>query len=95
MNNELINKESSPITYWLGTTWPQLAKLALDIYAIPVMSDEPERVYSTTGAAGAMGRQRRKAVLGEAARWCSREMKQRWIQRLRLARDTPDLELLR
>ena len=53
VNNELINKESSPITYWLGkcTTWPQLAKLALDIYAIPVMSDEPERVYSTTGPA--------------------------------------------
>lgn len=37
--------DSSSIAYWLHkrAEWPQLAALALDIYAIPVMSDEPER----------------------------------------------------
>lgn len=31
--------------------WPQLAALALDIFATPVMLDEPERVFSVAGAA--------------------------------------------
>lgn len=44
---------SSPIEYWIHnrSKWPQLAALALDIYAAAVMSDEPERVFSMTGAA--------------------------------------------
>ena len=42
--HQVKDKEDSPIKYWLDkrTYWPQLAALALDIYAIPVMSDEPE-----------------------------------------------------
>ena len=50
----LVNdKTTSPIKYWLDKRqyWPQLAALALDLYSIPLMSDEPERVFSTTGAA--------------------------------------------
>jgi hypothetical protein len=45
--------ESSPIPYWMAnrSRWPRLAIMALDIYSAPVMSDEPERVFSTTGAA--------------------------------------------
>jgi hypothetical protein len=47
------DRKTSPIKYWLDkrSIWPQLAALALDIFSIPVMSDEPERVFSTTGAA--------------------------------------------
>ncbi|KAK4967048.1 hypothetical protein LTR66_011970 [Elasticomyces elasticus] len=43
----------SPIPYWLGRRerWPQLAALAMDIYATPVISDDPERVFSRTRAA--------------------------------------------
>jgi hypothetical protein len=49
----VLNNEKSPIPYWIANRlrWPQLAQLALDIYSIPVMSDEPERVFSITGAA--------------------------------------------
>jgi hypothetical protein len=45
--------EKSPLGYWLAkqSIWPHLAAMALDIYSIPVMSDEPERVFSITGAA--------------------------------------------
>ena len=47
-----IMQKDSPIRYWLDQRgrWPQLAKLALDVYSTPVMSDEPERVFSATGA---------------------------------------------
>jgi hypothetical protein len=47
-----IMQKDSPISYWLNQQrrWPQLAKLALDVYSTPVMSDEPERVFSATGA---------------------------------------------
>ena len=49
---ELSSKES-PVPYWLSKRqdWPHLARLALDVYSVPVMSDEPERVFSITGAA--------------------------------------------
>jgi len=45
--------EDSPIPYWIHhkERWPLLAKMALDIFATPTMSDEPERVFSTAGAA--------------------------------------------
>jgi hypothetical protein len=45
--------EDSPVNYWLSRQrqWPRLASLALDIFSTPVMSDEPERVFSTAGAA--------------------------------------------
>lgn len=60
----LMKKETSPIAYWLAkrAQWPQLAALALDIYSIAVMSDEPERVFSTTGAAVTP---RRRSLLDE------------------------------
>ena len=49
----VLTKEHSPIDWWRlkRSSWPHLAALALDIYSIAVMSDEPERVFSTTGAA--------------------------------------------
>ena len=45
--------EDSPINYWIchRNMWLHLAAMALDIYSTPVMSDEPERVFSITGAA--------------------------------------------
>jgi hypothetical protein len=41
----------SPISYWIDkrTVWPQLAAMALDIYSVPAMSDEPERIFSQSG----------------------------------------------
>jgi len=44
--------KDSPITYWIikRSIWPQLAEMAIDVYSTPCMSDEPERVFSTTGA---------------------------------------------
>jgi hypothetical protein len=50
---QVESKDASPIDYWISKrfTWPHLTALALDIYSIPVMSDEPERVFSITGAA--------------------------------------------
>ena len=43
--------KDSPIKYWVSkrSIWPQLSKMALDVYSTPLMSDEPERVFSTTG----------------------------------------------
>lgn len=57
-----MDKTTSPIDYWMGKTftWPQLAGLALNVFAIPVMSDEPERVFSTTGHALSPRRRRLK-----------------------------------
>jgi hypothetical protein len=39
----------SPIAYWTGNSsrWPELTSMALDIFAVPAMSDAPERVFST------------------------------------------------
>lgn len=33
-----------PIPYWVAkkSVWPELAAMALDIYSVPAMSDEPE-----------------------------------------------------
>lgn len=41
------------IKYWLGRRkiWPQLAAMPLDIYAVPAMADEPERLFSQAGDA--------------------------------------------
>lgn len=43
----------SPIRYWLARRkiWPQLAAMTLDIYAVPTMADEPERLFSQAGDA--------------------------------------------
>jgi len=54
-----IMKKDSPVPYWLAQKrrWPQLSAMALDVYSTPVMSDEPERVFSEVGAA--LGTRRR------------------------------------
>jgi hypothetical protein len=46
-----MTRHDSPIPYWISklTVWPELAKIALDIYCTPPMSDEPERVFSIAG----------------------------------------------
>ena len=46
-----INTQDSPIPYWLSKVkdWPQLSRMALDIYSTPVCSDEPKRVFSIAG----------------------------------------------
>jgi hypothetical protein len=46
-----MTRHDSPIPYWISklTVWPELAKMALDIYCTPPMSDEPERVFSIAG----------------------------------------------
>jgi hypothetical protein len=44
--------KDSPIPYWLAQRhrWPDLTQLALDTFSTPTMSDEPERLFSETGA---------------------------------------------
>lgn len=43
-----VNK--SPVSYWIEekTVWPQLAAIALDVFSVPAMSDEPKRIFSQT-----------------------------------------------
>jgi hypothetical protein len=45
--------ESPPLEFWtsyaIKKTFPRLQKMALDVFTIPAMSDEPERVFSSTG----------------------------------------------
>ena len=43
--------DKSPIPYWVAkkNVWPELAAMALGIYSVPAMSDEPERIFSQTG----------------------------------------------
>jgi hypothetical protein len=47
---QMLTRES-PIPYWISkiTVWPQLARMALDVFSTPPMSDEPERVFSISG----------------------------------------------
>jgi hypothetical protein len=56
--------KDSPIEYWISkrSIWLQLAQMALDIYATPAISDEPERVFSITGN---LLSQRRRHMIGE------------------------------
>jgi hypothetical protein len=51
--------KDSPIKYWIAQQrrWPHLSAMALNVYSTPVMSDEPERVFSEVGAA--LGTRRR------------------------------------
>jgi hypothetical protein len=55
----------SPIPYWVSklTIWPQLARMALDVFSTPPMSDEPERVFSM---AGHLLSPRRRKMKGES-----------------------------
>jgi hypothetical protein len=45
--------ESPPLEFWTSyafkKTFPRLQKIALDVFTIPAMSDEPEKVFSSTG----------------------------------------------
>jgi hypothetical protein len=45
--------ESLPLEFWtsyaIKKTFPRLQKMALDVFTIPAISDEPERVFSSTG----------------------------------------------
>jgi hypothetical protein len=47
-----ISVDQSPIPYWISklSVWPQLARMALDIYSTPPCSDDPERVFSEGSA---------------------------------------------
>lgn len=42
-----------PLSYWtqptMKRTFPRLLQMALDVFTIPAMSDEPERTFSSTG----------------------------------------------
>jgi hypothetical protein len=40
-----------PVAFWYDrrSLWPHLASFALDLFAIPAMSAEPERIFSSTG----------------------------------------------
>lgn len=40
-----------PVTYWYNkrSVWPHLSSFALDLFGVPAMSAEPERVFSSTG----------------------------------------------
>jgi hypothetical protein len=44
-------QKDSPIPYWISkrSIWPELARMALDIFSTVPMSDSPERVFSGTG----------------------------------------------
>ena len=50
----MITKEDEKVTDLIGWWWarreayPILSKLAIDIFSIPAMSTEPERVFSST-----------------------------------------------
>lgn len=46
-----MSPKDSPTEYWISkrAIWPQLARMALDVFATPAVSDEPERVFSTAG----------------------------------------------
>jgi hypothetical protein len=56
---------SSLIPYWISKlpVWPQLARMALDVFSTPPMSDEPERVFSI---AGNLLSPRRRKMKGES-----------------------------
>jgi hypothetical protein len=44
-------KVTNPIQYWHGhrERWPRLARMAIDLFGVPAMSSEPERVFSDAG----------------------------------------------
>ena len=43
---------SSALQYWIDNrkTWPRLARMGIDLFTIPAMSAEPERVFSMAGS---------------------------------------------
>ena len=59
----------NPIQYWLlrRQQYPRLSQMALDLFSIPAMSSEPERIFSLTGQMVTAQRSRLKAdIIGAA-----------------------------
>ncbi|KAF4546914.1 Hypothetical protein D9617_100g032550 [Elsinoe fawcettii] len=63
-----LTVDDSPISYSLvkRQRWPRLSSLALDIYAVPAMSDSPERLFSQAGDAISS---RRRLLHSETVEW--------------------------
>jgi hypothetical protein len=61
---------TNPIDYWLSATiqsqWPRLLRMAIDVYTIPPMSSEPERIFSLAGVLITQRRNRLKDDVIEA-----------------------------
>jgi hypothetical protein len=57
-----MSPKDSLIDYWISkrTIWPQLARMAFDVFTTLAMSDEPERVFSIAGNLLAPRRRRLK-----------------------------------
>jgi hypothetical protein len=62
-----------PIQYWLlrRRQYPRLSRMAIDLFSIPAMSSEPERIFSLTGQMVTAQRGRLKADLIGAAQCLS------------------------
>ncbi|KAM4067724.1 transposase-like protein [Hirsutella rhossiliensis] len=58
----------NPIQYWLlrRRQYPRLSRMAIDLFSIPAMSSEPERIFSLAGQMAAAQRGRLKADLIKA-----------------------------
>jgi hAT family protein len=59
----------NPIQYWLlrRRQYPRLSRMAIDLFSIPAMSSEPERIFSLTGQMITPQRSRLKAdIIGAA-----------------------------
>jgi hypothetical protein len=50
-SSDFMTRHDSPIPYRLSkrTVWPNLSRMALDLYSTPLCSDEPERIFSIGG----------------------------------------------
>ena len=59
--------KDSLIAYWVSkrSIWPQLLEMPLDVYSTPCISDEPKRVFSTTGALVALRQRQLKGEIVE------------------------------
>ncbi|KJZ68404.1 hypothetical protein HIM_12202 [Hirsutella minnesotensis 3608] len=62
-----------PIQYWLlrRRQYPRLSRMALDLFSVPAMSSEPERIFSLTGQMVSSQRGRLRADLIGAAQCIS------------------------
>jgi hypothetical protein len=72
----------NPIQYWLlrRRQYPRLSRMAMDLFSIPAMSSEPERIFSLTGQMVTPQRSRLKADIIGAAQCISSWEKNRAIQ---------------
>lgn len=63
----------NPIQYWLlrRRQYPNLSRMAIDLFSIPAMSSEPERIFSLTGQMVTPSRRRLQADIVGAARCIS------------------------